>query len=259
MPSARKLLEHGFTVETIMTPRAELLTWERCTDLASVLDSSGKLRYDVIPVCENGHITGVLCAAAKPPEPVTSSWLVSRDTSISDLLDLFVQTQRPGLLVFHRQDVVGIVTPADMNKLPARFYFYGLLGDIEIALSDRVREVMQDAMEIVGYLNASRQEEVQQRFAELQKSNLDTDLVQLLTLADLFGVIERHPVLRESLGYASKSQVEKMTSGLNELRNQTMHTNRLILKRLPDDVVQLRGRLERAEALWQRLYEGKPA
>lgn len=256
MPSARRLLEHSFTVETIMTPRAELLTWERGADLASVLDTPGKLKYDVIPVQENGRITGVLCAAAEPPEPLTSSWLVSRDTSISDLLDLFVQTQRPGLLVFHRQDVVGLVTPADMNKLPARFYLYGLLGDIEMALSGRVREVMHDATEIIGYLNASRQGEVQKKFEELRQSNLDTDPVQLLTLVDLFSIIERHPVLRESLGFASKSQVEKMTSGLNDLRNQTMHTNRLVLERLPDDVVKLRERLEKAEALWQRLYEG---
>jgi len=253
IPSARELLENVFTVETIMTPREALLTWEQGDDLTAVLDRSGQLRYDVIPVTENGHITRVLCTASGQTEPLTSTWLVSRDTNIPDLLGLLLQTQRPGLLVFYRQDVIGIVTPADLNKLAARFYLYGLLGDIEMALSERVRTVVQDDTEIIALLSENRQAGVQSALADLKQANLDVDVVQLLTLADLFNVIEKHVALRESLGFASKSQAEKAFSGLNDLRNQTMHTNRTILTQFPEDLEKLKSRLDRAEELWERL------
>ena len=67
---------------------------------------------------------------------LTRPWVVSSDTTIPDLLGLFVETERPGFLVLHGQTVVGLVTPADFNKMPARIYFYNLIGKLEIELAD---------------------------------------------------------------------------------------------------------------------------
>lgn len=94
---AWELLEQVFTAETLMTPRAELRTWQRGTDLSSVVDEARHQHFDLIPVTENGRIVGVLRAEATEPEPLIDQWLVSRDTGIPDLLTLFAESERPGV------------------------------------------------------------------------------------------------------------------------------------------------------------------
>ena len=50
---------------------------------------------------------------------LTDDWLISADTSVPALLDAFIHAQEPGTPMFQRQEVIGLVTPADLNKLPA--------------------------------------------------------------------------------------------------------------------------------------------
>jgi len=60
IPLTWELLKRVFTVETIMTPRKELLTWERGADASALISEAKRQRFDLIPVTENDRIIGVM-------------------------------------------------------------------------------------------------------------------------------------------------------------------------------------------------------
>jgi hypothetical protein len=248
------LLRQVFTVETLMTPRQDLLTCEEGAARSSVCDEARRRRYDLVPFTREGRIAGVLRVDGGEPETLTDRWLVSRDTPIPDLLSLFLESGRPGFLVFWRQDVVGLVTPADLNKLPARVYLYNLIGEVERALALRIRHHFAgDAGKLFGVLSAKRGQELEAHLALLAEGNVDVDPMQLLRLSDLINIAAKHEALRLELGFPSRRALETALGGLNDLRNRTMHPVRPLLQRIPEDLERLQRYGQQAGEVLRRL------
>jgi hypothetical protein len=248
------LLRQVFTVETIMTPRRDLLTGEQGTDLAPVRAEARRRHFDLLPLTHEGRIVEVLRVEDGKREPLTHRWLVSRDTAIPDLLQILLASGRPGFLVFHRQDVVGLVTPADLNRLPVRVYLYFLIGEVELALTLQIRNHFAAAPEdALQMLSARRRAALEAQMAALVEQNIGVDPVQLLRLSDLINIAAKHEPLRSQLGFSSRGAVEKALGGLNDLRNRTMHPVRPLLARSPEDMERLQRYGQQAGAILRRL------
>jgi hypothetical protein len=246
------LLNTVFTVESLMTPRDELVTREFDGSEEKLLESLPS--FDIIPVCQGQRIIGVLEKGIPSIQPLSDRWLITRDTSIPDLLDLFVELKQKAFLVFYRREVIGLVTPADLNKLPARAYVYNLIGELEIGLAGLIRtKYNESADSLLGLLSNKRQSEMATRHYELLEGNADVDLLQSLNLSDLIGIVEKVDVLRKEIGLASRNKAEQQFSGLNDLRNQVMHLVKPLLTSVPDDLITLQDRIDRAMALLEQL------
>ena len=63
------LLRQVFTVETIMTPRRDLLTGEQGTDLAPVRAEARRRHFDLLPLTHEGRIVEVLRVEDGKREP----------------------------------------------------------------------------------------------------------------------------------------------------------------------------------------------
>jgi hypothetical protein len=248
------LLRQVFTVETIMTPRRDLLTGEQGTDLAPVRAEARQRRFDLLPLTLEGRIVEVLRVEDGAREPLTHHWLVSRDTAIPDLLQILLGSGRPGFLVFQRQEVVGLVTPADLNKLPVRVYLYFLIGEVELALTLQIRRHFAAAPEdALHMLSARRRAALEAQMAALVEQNIGVDPVQLLRLSDLINIAAKHEPLRSQLGFSSRGAVERALGGLNDLRNRTMHPVRPLLARIPEDMERLQRYGQQAGEILRRL------
>jgi hypothetical protein len=241
------LLEQVFTVETIMTPRNQLLAWDGSAALDTLWQQAANLKIDTIPVTDHGQIIGILRRGETETSPLTPDWLISRDTSIPHLLEVFAAKKQPCLFVFHRQEIIGIVTPADFNKLPARTYFYNLLAELEMLIASRAREHFGQTQDVILTL-LDRQGELEALKTHMAESDLEIDIIHTLNLSDMVNVICKVDTMRERLGFPSRKQVEKQLNGLVHLRNDIMHPVRLIL----DDyqgIDKLNERVQRALAL----------
>ncbi|MEJ2734419.1 MAG: hypothetical protein P8189_12775 [Anaerolineae bacterium] len=248
------LLRQVFTVETLMTPRRVLFTGEQGADLARVRSEAGRRRFDLVPMTHGGRIVSVLPVEAREPEPLIDRRLVCRDTAISDLLGLFVESGRPGFLVFWRPDVVGLVTPADLNKLPAQIYLHHLIGEVELALARRIQGYFSDdPSQLLHMLSAKRRKELEDYLAMLAEGNVDVDPMQLLRLSDVINIAAKHEDLRAELGFSSRRATEKALGGLNDLRNRTMHPVRPLLERIPEDLERLQRYGQQAGEVLRRL------
>lgn len=242
-----------FTVESLMTLREDLFTY---TLNAQEQIPNDEQPFDVVPLVQDGTIVGVLEKGSKEVQPLSSHWLVTRDTSIPDLLTLFVKTRRSAFLVYSRQEVIGLVSPADLNKLPARAYFYNLIGELEIGLARLIRQECESSPNlVVQSLTPKRQVEMEKTKADLAKGNAEVDLLEFLYLAELIGILEKKPELRQRLNLGSRNKAEKMFSGINDLRTQTMHLVRPLLTRIPQDLDTLQGRLLRIYEILDRLEQ----
>jgi len=248
-----ELLQEVFTVDTLMTPRRDLLVWERGTDRSAVCAEAAERHFDIVPIVEGDRIVGVLPLETMAPEPLTDRWLVSRDTGIPDLITLFAATGRPALLVFSLQDVIGLVAPADLNQLPARTCLYNLIGELEMNLALLIRQCYVDHPEqALLALSEGRQRAVQERRCKQAEGDTDVDPVQLLDLSDLIDIVAKQEVLRSRLGFPSRNSAEDSLNTLVDLRHRVMHPVRSILRSLPQDLQKLAERIERVHDLLEK-------
>lgn len=246
--SIQALLDQILTVKDLMTPRADFccVSGDRLSE-ASVI--AQEMSFDLLPVEESGRLVGIWYDGVTDFEPLTDRWLVSRDTSIPDLLTLFVESQRLGFLVLHCQEIVGLVTPADLNKLPVRVYVYNLIGELELRLAGVVQNYCgNDLDKLCRALGEKRWKELVKKSKQMKKGNVDINPVQLLYLRDLLYLIITQPIVLNKLGLSSDLLLD-----LNNLRNQTMHLVRPLLEQPPEDLTKLHERVQRIEDILQYL------
>ena len=240
-------INQSFPVRLIMTPAESLSYWDPKSSNESCFQEDGKLKYDVIPIKSDGQISGLI-TNDKPHEikQLERKWLITHDAPISELVSLFLTTLIPAFFVISRQEIVGLVTPADLNKLPTRVYIYSLIGDVELQLSNLIRKEQSiTPEEILGLISKERSEEIRNVMKKLGTQNVDIDIFQLLYLSDMLSIIQKTKVLREYLGFSSRKEAEHGLSGINELRSQTMHLVKPLLSKMPQDLHTLDMRLAR--------------
>jgi hypothetical protein len=246
-----------FTAEDLMTPRSQLYLAERKDGIDPV--PSDAQEFDIIPVVEKDRLVGVLEKGTSAMQYLTDCWLISRDTGIPDLVCLFAQTGQRAFLVLHKQDVIGLVSPADLNKLPARVYIYNLIGELELVFMMLIEEHFGNREDLIyQLLSENRQEGLRDISNKLQEGNADVGLIQQLYLSDLINIMVKEPILRNKIGFTSRKQAENTLGGLNDLRAQTMHLVRPLLEKVPEDLDQLHQRINRAVELLEKLNNNNP-
>jgi CBS domain containing-hemolysin-like protein len=203
-------LNQMYTVNLIMTPLNDITSWKLNGPKDECINVNGELVYDVIPVTEDNQIIGVM-TKHKPFEvqPLKSEWLITHDTPISDLVSLFIATEKPAFLVYSNHEVIGIISMADFNKLPARTYIYSLIGDVELQLINLIRcDTSLTISQTLNLVSKHRSAEICTRMKKLQSHNVDVDAIQLLYLSDMLTIIEKSEKLRVCMGYKSLEQAK---------------------------------------------------
>ena len=251
--SPYRVVYSDLTVQAIMTERSSMVTIEAA--LPMVESKPGGESFDVIPITRDGRVTGIYHNGTA--EPLALRWLISQDTKISALLKLFADTRQVAFLVLHNQDVVGIVTPADLNKLPVRVYLYGLLSRLEMGLEHLIRSrhpSSADQLELLRLLGAEQRQKLQGTYNEQRQAGVDIDLIELLYLTDLIKIVRGRQALWTALGFAAETECRCELDGLIDLRRPVMHSVRPLLSSVNQkDLEKLLQRWEHLNSALQRL------
>jgi hypothetical protein len=227
-----QLLERIFTVETLMTPREDLLVWDRVEPIEHVWAEADKLKIDTIPVTgkKNGQIDAVLQRGMDDPVPLTYDWLITRDSSVPGLIKVLEERKKQCLLVLAGQDVVGLVTPADLNKLAARTYFYNVLAELEMTLAGHVRRLFpekeKDKLLETLKPKKKRLEEIARK---VQASKYEIDVVHALYLPEMISLIRSDHILWSRMGFPSGDEEGTAIKRVKDFRNNIMHPENPLL------------------------------
>lgn len=257
-PLSSEALDRVFIVVDLMTPKTAFLAWEQGADLNPVLAEAKTRGFDILPIKKDDRIMGVLDIKSDKSgaqQPLTDDWLISADTSVSELLDAFIHMRHPGLLVFQRQEVIGLVTPADLNKLPAKVYLYPILGRLELALAAWVRKNAGSPNEYLRCLSKGRQHGVENKLARLAKGDVQVDAVHLLYIRDLVDICVQQVSFPAVLGCSTMEEAKQKLDPLVALRNHVMHLVQPLLQKAPEDLKALRQQLATIETVLEKLEQ----
>ncbi len=189
-----------------------------------------RLNYDHAPVLVGGRPSFWVAKEAlaetavkvvgDATRSISPDVLVSGDASLSELLE-GLQAQ-PFLFVFEGRSISGVITTSDLNKQPARTYFFLRIAEFESRLAAFVRERVGDD-EAYLLLPNQRRGELETVRARARRDNLELGWISYFYLSDLLEVVRRNALLRAALGDPDERHWNNRTEGLAGVRNAAVH------------------------------------
>jgi hypothetical protein len=218
----------GYSVIEIATPIDQLYCWDDDPDTQNqVLQQAFEDDITYLPDRLDGQIIGLRKRVERTVGetiPISPDWLITADTKILHLIELFAEKPDRVFLVLSSSEIVGLVAPADLNKVSARASVYLLTAHFEDALVSEVRQALNESEEeLKECLSENRLQELQKEHAEAQNGDLALSLFHHLYLADLCTIVAKNATLRDLLGFSSRNQADGQLHGVTDLRNSVSH------------------------------------
>ncbi len=251
----RDSFEPTYTVLDIATPLEQLTCWRADEPRDAVVAAADAHNLSYVPVMNDNGVCGIISqvdlAAGAAPRPLTADWLLATDTGVLELIGLFAQRPQRVFLVLQASAVVGLVTPADLNKIPARASVYLLVAHFEMELARLLRLVIDGEGDYRPFFTAARWQKLQEDKRSRARGDVELDLLQMMELGDLVDIARKHDGVRRLLGFASNSQCRKAMD-LQGIRNRISHPTRPLIERR-EDLADLNDACERLGDLHRRI------
>lgn len=228
-------LDRGATVELVATFEPDLVRCQAGALLFDVLTGAEFDEFDYVPVHRDEQVVGLLrrreVLTAKPRlgrpghallvsdlmHPLDESILVAAETG---LLAFIAEADRhPCRLVIKGTRIAGIITIADLQKLPVRLVLFALVTHVELLMLEVLRARFRSGEDWSEALNPDRRSRVDQKWRKLRSGNLGIDKWTATEFGDKVDVLMRTVTLDDvALGTARRQLVL-----IEELRNSVTH------------------------------------
>lgn len=227
-------LHAGLTVELIATPREDFKTCSFSDTVSTVVKRNDGL-YDFLPVVESkgdaDHIVGLFRATDPRLQNVqddalveahyytlSEHFLVGADASILE----FIRTAdgNPCQLVVSRENIAGLVSLSDLQKLPVRATLFALITGLEISMAEAIRANTGTSEDWMPYLTAERRQEIRKQISRSRKGDGFVDELLFTKFGDKSDILLQRFCLPSSNG-----DLQHSFSAIRELRNNLAHAN----------------------------------
>jgi hypothetical protein len=230
-------VQGSLTVNALMTGREELVTLNRGENPSAVQEKIREHEINQVPVLDDGDVVGLMIADPEDRtlpedgsyEPIAPKWLVSADTSIRRFIDILDDDRHPARFVFQENEVVGLVSYADLNDAVARTALYLLISQLEIKLARLIRMGEEDIWTYVQILDEERQEELDDLQDEMKEKDVVHDLVEHFKLGDVIGIVRDEPSLLDQTEVSSRDHFNGLVGGVENMRHDVAHSVRLVV------------------------------
>ena len=248
-------LSNQLYVTQIMVTEPDFCT--KSDNPLTILEIMHRRNYDITPVKENGRFVGYverdLLVKMKQIEPaiqqIKLDIVVSADTYVHEMIDLFQKSRF--FFVNRANDLVGLVTYADLDKIPVRVWLFILICKFEFLLLQLIKNFYEGSSWL-NKLTAKRRKKITDLFDEKRKHDIDISLEDCLNLGDMIELLECDRKLRSFVGYTSKNSCKRECSGLDVLRNNVMHPSNSLVNNY-DGVKVLSKRKDRLQQATKRI------
>jgi hypothetical protein len=179
--------------------------------------------------------------------------LIDFQTNIRDIVKLFASNSKQFYFLKSKNEVVGLITLANLNAKEFRIFLYSLTCELEILMRDFISSQLSEK-EILKIISDNENEQfkiVLDNYYSDQENGLEDYILEYLYLVQFIKIISTQQ-LYEQLGFKSKRSFIKEFSSLNEIRNQIAHPTRSLIKSL-QDIEKLHERLENLEEAISKL------
>ncbi len=205
-----------------------LVSFDGEKDAANVRDFMSHWNYDVLGVRESGVVVGCVereelhCGLlADFMIPLEAVAVVDKNATLPALLTAL--HERGWLFISVRDHPWGIVTWADVEKVPMRMYLFALTSFVEMEMARLVEHFYpQDGWQ--EYLSRPALKKARRIFEERVQSNTEINLVQCTQFFHKIRVLRNAQPLLDHLGVDGQRWTAELEE-LNTLRNHLAHSN----------------------------------
>jgi hypothetical protein len=197
-------IHKSLTVEQIMTPKGEFYFYPQ--------DSKYHEEISIFPIKnEDGSIIKYFDRKGSREHYILPNKTVSKDL---DIMSLIKMLDRNSFFFVVHDEIVGIVTVADLRKGAVRMFFYLLLYRLENQLKTFFNERMSEADFI----------ELASPKCRMQKKDYELSVFEECSFYDYLVALKNYDAFKQK-HYLSIREVEKF-GGLDKFRNWIMHPSR---------------------------------
>ena len=232
-PDVLDQLQGSLTVSTIMTPRDDLETCRRDETARSVM-ARNEEDYSFFPVVddtERKRFLGLYRAERwfrdeAPDDSIREEFeLLSEDHVIGADASIieFVTTadERPARLVVSGDEVTGLVTLSDLQRLPVRAAIFALITSLELAMSERIEaEWPDDSTDWLELLSPDRRENVEDKITTAKREDGYVSAIVLTQISDKATILRK-----QKLVSGSGKQLKRDFKAIRKLRDKVAHAS----------------------------------
>ncbi|MEM9952436.1 MAG: hypothetical protein AAF846_12580 [Chloroflexota bacterium] len=228
----------GYSVNEISTPKSRFDYLTEDIDRKTLLKIAENKGYTYFPIQENGVIVSIMPVKDIKQNklesiPLTSDWLIAAEP-ILHLLELFAKDNTRNFFVLSSSEIVGLVSPADLNRIPARASVYLLVANFETLLTELIRREVGETLEkLRRFLSENSINKAIKTRQQEQNEDLELPIIHYLQWFDLVDVIAEHETLRSKLDLSGKTKTKNELK-FNTVRNTVAHLNNLLIKSKSD-------------------------
>jgi hypothetical protein len=252
-PSLRELTDRLVRVRDIMPAHLDTLPpTRRASDAASELRAN---HYDVAPLREDPIRRYVLLRdldeakgrVARHARRIGSDDIVGADLALSGLLRKL--RQRSHFFVLDGDEIVGIITVADLGAPPVGIAVLAHLVAIEAAAAELLKP--RHGSDVVHLLSPARQAVVRGLYEQKVADGIDLGHEDCLYFQDWMTILRKTDHVLAELGL-SASQFRKRAESITGLRNTLAHGGTMLDGRSPERAIELVEDIRRlTEGLWR--------
>ena len=168
----------AFTVRDVMTPSAGLVC--AANDMQAGRVSDNNPDFDVIPIQQNGTLTGYFERKSGRTKRITPTDLIADGTSLLDLVEILEERQFSFVLI--RQKIEGYVHFSDLNHQLVKLTFYVILEALERMALNSIRS-RSDRESLKRDLDTERFKQIEKAYKRAGRAA--RNLASYLNLSDI--------------------------------------------------------------------------
>jgi hypothetical protein len=178
--------------------------------------------FDVVGIRYAGCVTHLFSPATGRERRILGNEIMRYTDS---LFVAFEKLSNASFAFVAEQGIIhGIVTRADLQKIPVRMWLFGLISLLEMHMTQLTRRVSawQQSLKPVSLKNANR------TYDKLRRVNQDTDLVECLQIGDKANILSTQGHLIRQLSFHDAQEWSNHFTNVIHLRNDLAHANKVL-------------------------------
>jgi len=230
----KDLFDQNITVKYIAE---HFKSFDYFADAPEVMGFMEKSDYDIVGIRKNGSIIGYV-KRSDLQDGFCETYILQFDPSeqIPDTTPLIevlkMLRNRPSLYIVYLNEIVGIVTKGDLQKLPARMWIFSLISLLEMQLLRLIRSFcLNDSWQ--EHLKQCRLNAAQKVLDDRKNRNENLDLADCLQFCDKRDIILNSSAILKSIE-VEKTATKKLLTKAEKIRNKLAHAQDIITGSWPE-------------------------
>lgn len=225
----RKIYSDNLAVTLIAE---DLISCSFVDDSKKIKTKMEELDFDYFGVESEGKIIGYIVKQELEDQSISNyvhyfsmEDLVSESTPLLELLHIL--KEKHPVFILEKNQVSKLITVADLQKQPIRMLVFGLISLLEMELVQLIKNSYPEE----GWkscLSDGRMMKVIEVYETRKEKNEGLGLIECLQLSDKGTIIKKTPHLLDQLGFVSKTDVAQFFRSMEELRNNTAHSQEYV-------------------------------